>query len=130
NEKVMCALGKGLAASGVLNPDGVEMAKLALRRFISMGHNMEVSDLYVMATAAVRDAKDGASFARYLEDTYDIEVDIISGKKEAKLGAYGVCSSMYKPKGITADLGGGSMELVWVDDGHIADHTSLPLGSL
>ena len=130
NEKVMCALGKGLAATGALNPEGVEMAKNALKRFLAMGRNMEITSLYVMATAAVRDAKDGEAFAHYLEETYDIVVDIISGKKEARLGAYGVCSSMYRPEGVTGDLGGGSIELVKVEDGHIADHASLPLGSL
>ncbi len=130
NEKVMCALGKGLAASGVLNPDGVEMAKDTLRRFLAMGRNMEITSLYVMATAAVRDAKDGESFVKYIEKTYDIDVDVISGKKEARLGAYGVCSSMYKPEGITGDLGGGSLELVWLEDGKIEDHTSILLGSL
>ena len=130
NEKVMCALGKGLASSGVLNPEGVELGKQALRRFNALGRNMEISSLYVMATAAVRDAKDGAAFASYLEDTYSIDVDIISGKKEAKLGAYGVCASMYKPHGITGDLGGGSLEMVKVENGQIGDHASLLLGSL
>ena len=130
NEKVMCELGKGLASSGMLNPDGVELAKQSLRRFLGLGRNMEIASLYVMATAAIRDAKDGESFANFLEETYDINVDIISGKKEAKLGAYGVCASMYKPQGITGDLGGGSLELVKVADGHTVDHTSLLLGSL
>ena len=130
NEKVMCALGKGLSTSGVLNPEGVELARHALRRFLAMGRNMEITSLYVMGTAAMRDARDGEGFARYLEHTYDIDVDIISGQKEARLGAYGVCSSMYRPRGITGDLGGGSMELVKVEDGHIEDHTSVALGSL
>ena len=130
NEKVMCELGKGLASTGVLNPGGVELAKDALKRFLALGRNMEITSLHVMATAAIRDAKDGASFAQFLEKTYDINVDIISGKKEAKLGAYGVCASMYKPQGITGDLGGGSLELVKVEDGQTIDHTSLLLGSL
>jgi exopolyphosphatase / guanosine-5'-triphosphate,3'-diphosphate pyrophosphatase len=130
NEKVMCALGKNLATTGVLSPEGVTMAKQALRRFLALGRNMEITSLYVMATAAVRDAKDGQEFTRYLEDTYDISIDVISGKKEAKLGAYGVCASMYRPQGITGDLGGGSLELVKVDDGQIEDHTSVLLGSL
>ena len=130
NEKVMCALGKGLANTGMLNPQGVEMAQDALRRFLALGRNMEITSLYVMATAAVRDAKDGPSFASYLEKTYDINVDIIPGKKEAKLGAYGVCASMYRPQGITGDLGGGSLELVKLEEGHIADHASILLGSL
>ena len=130
NEKVMCALGKGLATTGLLNPEGVDLAKDALRRFLALGRNMEISSLYIMATAAIRDATDGAAFARHLEDTYDIEVDIISGKKEATLGAYGVCASMYKPQGITGDLGGGSLELVKVENGQTLDHASLLLGSL
>jgi exopolyphosphatase/guanosine-5'-triphosphate,3'-diphosphate pyrophosphatase len=130
NEKVMCGLGKGLAATGVLNPEGVVSAKAALTRFLAMGHNMEINSLHIMATAAVRDASDGGQFVRFLEKEHGIKIDVISGETEAKLGAYGVCSSMYKPGGITGDLGGGSLELVEVKDGDICDHVSLPLGSL
>jgi len=130
NEKAMCALGKGLASSGVLNPEGVEMAKETLRRLLAMGRNMEITSLYVVATAAIRDAKDGPDFAKYLEETYDIEIDTISGDKEAKLGAHGVCSGIHKPEGITGDLGGGSLELVWIEKGQLKHQTSLLLGSL
>jgi len=130
NEKVMCGLGKGLAASGVLNPEGVVQAKAALTRFLAMGRNMEIKSLYVMATAAVRDASDGGEFVRYLEREHNIKIDVISGETEARLGAYGVCSSMYRPRGITGDLGGGSLELVFVNDGEIGGHTSVALGSL
>lgn len=130
NEKVMCALGKGLAVTGVLNPEGVHMAKDALKRFLALGRNMEITSLYIMATAAVRDAKDGLTFAKYLEETYDIKVDIISGQQEAKLGAHGVCASVHNTQGITGDLGGGSLELVRVNNGVIEDHNSVLLGSL
>jgi exopolyphosphatase/guanosine-5'-triphosphate,3'-diphosphate pyrophosphatase len=106
------------------------MAKDAIRRFLALGRNMEITSLYIMATAAVRDAKDGRTFTRYLEDTYDIKVDIISGEQEASLGAHGVCASTHNPQGITGDLGGGSLELVKVNNGHIEDHTSVLLGSL
>src|SRR5690242_17519579 len=75
NEKVMCALGKGLAVSGVLNPDGVELAKGALKRFLAMSRNMEVASLHIMATAAIRDASNGKVFAEYLEEEFDIDID-------------------------------------------------------
>ncbi len=130
NEKVLCALGKGLASSGVLNPEGVVMGKEALRRFVAMGRNMQITELHVMATAAIRDAKDGRDFTDWLEKNYNVKADIISGDEEAKLGAFAVCSSIYKPRGITADLGGGSLELVRVDNGEIHGHNSMPLGSL
>ncbi len=130
NEKVLCALGKGLATSGLLNPDGVIMGKDALRRFIAMGRNMGIAELHIIATAAIRDAKDGKDFTDWLEQTHHVTAVVISGEEEAKLGAYAVCSSIYKPHGISADLGGGSLELVRVNDGEIDGHTSLPLGSL
>ena len=82
NEKVMCGLGKGLAASGVLNPEGVEQAKGALTRFLAMGRNMEIETLYIMATAAVRDASDGKAFVSYLEKKHGIKIDVISGEHE------------------------------------------------
>lgn len=130
NEKVMCALGKGLATTGMLNPDGKELARSAMRRFVAMARHMDIASLYVMATAAIRDAKDGAHFAAELETSYQISIDIISGEREAMLGAYGICSSIYQPSGISGDLGGGSMELVHFDKGHIGERVSVPLGSL
>lgn len=130
NEKVMCALGKGLATSGVLNPDGVEMGKIALRRFIAMARNMQISALHVMATAAVRDAKDGGKFTKWIEENHNVKVDVISGDEEARLGAFAICSTIYRPSGITADLGGGSLELVRLDDEKTLNHNSLLLGSL
>ncbi|MEZ5691110.1 MAG: Ppx/GppA family phosphatase [Rickettsiales bacterium] len=130
NEKVLCALGKGLSITGKLNPEGVDMAKDSLHRFITLGRNMRIVTLYIVATAAVRDASDGAEFVSWLESEYNVKVDIISGKEEAKLGAFAVCSSIHKPEGVIADLGGGSLELVGVTGDVSEKHISLPLGSL
>ncbi len=130
NEKVMCGLGKGLAGSGKLNAEGVAQAKIALARFLALGKNMEIQELSVMATAAVRDASDGSEFVNFLQNKHNIKIDVISGAREARLGAYGVCSSIHNPAGITGDLGGGSLELVAVNNGEITKHASLPLGAL
>ncbi len=130
NEKVMCQLGKGLASSGKLNPEGAIMARQAVKRYLALARNMEVTSVHVMATAAVRDATDGRAFAESLTREHGMEVDIISGEKEARLGAYGICSSVHEPSGITGDLGGGSMELVRLEHGELGEHTTLPIGPL
>jgi len=62
NEKVLCGLGRGLAASGNLAPEGVGMAIANLARFKSLVTAMEVKQVEVVATAAVRDARNGAAF--------------------------------------------------------------------
>lgn len=130
NEKVVCQLGKGLASSGMLNPEGVVMAEAAITRFLGMARLMEVTELHVIATAAVRDAKDGAEFMARIERKHNITVSLITGAHEARLGAYGIAASVHEPKGICGDLGGGSMELVALSDGAIDKQMTLPLGVL
>lgn len=130
NEKAVCSLGKGLASSGVLNPEGVVLAREAVKRFLAMARNMDVTELQIIATAAVRDARDGPAFAEELEREHHIDVVTLSGRKEAKLGAYGVLSSIHHPKGITGDLGGGSMEFVLLNNTHILEQVTLPIGPL
>ena len=56
NEKVLCGLARGLDATGRLNPEGVEMALANIDRFTTLAHNMKVTSLDLLATAAVRDA--------------------------------------------------------------------------
>lgn len=130
NEKYMCALGKGLGRTGRLNPDGVLLAASAMDRFMLMARRLNVISLDVLATAAVRDAEDGRSFVEALEAKHRIHIKVISGEEEAIYGAQGALASIHAPLGITADLGGGSLELASVSPGHVGDHVTTALGSL
>lgn len=130
NEKYMCALGKGLARTGRLNPAGVDEAYRAIARFMLMARRLEVASLDILATAAVRDAENGPEFVARLEAEHHINVQVISGDHEAKLAAQGVLASIHDPLGISADLGGGSMELATVERTRIGHTASCHLGSL
>src|SRR5947207_8002273 len=57
NEKVMCALGRGIAVTGRLNPAGVELAFANLQRFVALARALAVDHLAIIATAAVREAR-------------------------------------------------------------------------
>lgn len=130
NEKYMCALGKGLARSKRLNPAGVEEAYGAIARFLVMARRLEVASLDILATAAVRDAENGAEFVATLEARHGIQVKVISGEREADLAASGILASIHEPMGISADLGGGSMELATIERTRITQRVSCHLGSL
>jgi exopolyphosphatase / guanosine-5'-triphosphate,3'-diphosphate pyrophosphatase len=138
NEKVMCGLGRGIASTGRLNPEGVTQALVNLRRFVAFARAIAVDHLAVLATAAVRDASDGEAFAAEVERQCRVQVKIIDGAEEARLSAAGVLAGIPDADGIVADLGGGSVELVRVgpgtlssgDTGHIGEGVSLPLGPL
>jgi exopolyphosphatase / guanosine-5'-triphosphate,3'-diphosphate pyrophosphatase len=130
NEKVICALGKGLEKSGQLNSEGVGMAFDTVARFVKIAHSLGVERIDTLATAAVRDAEDGAAFAKALEKRCDIKVQILTGKQEARRSALGVLCGIPDADGVVADLGGGSLELVKIGGGEMSEHTTLPLGLL
>lgn len=130
NEKSMCELAKGLSKTGRLHPEGRVMAETALMRFVAMARVMEVAQLHVLATAAVRDAADGAEFIAQMEALFEITITKVSGDREAQLGALAILSSVHAPDGITGDLGGGSLEMVALKNGVIADHVTAPVGIL
>lgn len=130
NEKAPCELGRGLSQSGHLNPDGVVRALRSLARFIRLAGAMGVASLNVVATAAVREAEDGAEFAAKVEDMFGLTVEVLSGAEEARLAALGLLSGVPGADGLLGDLGGGSLDLVTLDDGVFGDYATLPLGHL
>jgi exopolyphosphatase/guanosine-5'-triphosphate,3'-diphosphate pyrophosphatase len=132
NEKVMCGLGRGIARTGRLNRDGVELAYANLQRFVALARALEVDHLMAIATAAVREASDGHQFAAEIERRCGIPVRIVDGAEEARLSAAGVLAGIPGADGVVGDLGGGSVELVRINGGGdgIGDGISLPLGPL
>ncbi len=130
NEKVLCGLARGLDATGRLNPEGVEMALANIDRFTTLAHNMKVTSLDLLATAAVRDAADGADFMRALASRPGIKPHIVSGQDEARFSGYGVICGMPDANGVMGDLGGGSLELVGVGNGRLGNSSTLPVGPL
>jgi exopolyphosphatase / guanosine-5'-triphosphate,3'-diphosphate pyrophosphatase len=130
NEKVMCGLGKGVGDTGALDEAAMAQATRALARYAQLIRDMGVRDVRAVATAAVRDASNGPSFIRDTEARTGLSIHIIAGDEEARLSALGVVSAIPEASGIVADLGGGSLELVRVAHGRLAERISLPIGPL
>ena len=130
NEKASCGLGREVATTGRLNPDAVEKALTTLRRFRVLCDRMGVGKLYVLATAAARDASNGPEFIRACGEICRTQVELLSGKREAQLSAFGVVSGVYRADGVVGDLGGGSLELADLQDQKIGSGVTFPLGVL
>jgi exopolyphosphatase/guanosine-5'-triphosphate,3'-diphosphate pyrophosphatase len=130
NEKTLAGLGREVQTKGVLVPDAVEKALGALKRFRALCDIMRVEHLLVVATAACRDARNGKAFIAEAERICRVKIDLISGKREARLTALGVVSGFHQPDGIVGDLGGGSLELADVHGARIGTGVTLPLGGL
>ena len=130
NEKVLCGLGRGVAATGRLEGDGVARALEALARFRALSTQLGAGRPWVVATAAVRDAENGAAFVTEIEKVCGAKVMLLSGNREAELAAMGIQSGFHRPDGIAGDLGGGSLELVDIAEERMLASTTLPLGGL
>lgn len=132
NEKVLCGLGRDIAATGKLHPEGRASALEALSRFrvIFEKSGITSADLECFATAAVREASDGAGFITEAKEILGHDVRVLEGKEESLLAAQGVLSGIPDLAGWVADLGGGSLELAEVGGGEISSAVSHPFGPL
>ena len=130
NEKVLCGLGRDLEATGRLDETGKVRALLTLRRFAGLIGSMAIEHPIAVATAAVRDAADGTAFLETVQRETGLAVRMLSGPDEARISALGVLSAAPEARGLMGDLGGGSLELVHIDEGGIGEGSTLPLGVL
>jgi exopolyphosphatase/guanosine-5'-triphosphate,3'-diphosphate pyrophosphatase len=129
NEKVMAGLGRGLDATGGLSREAQARALTAMSRFRLLVDRMGVVRTRVFATAAVREASNGAAFLDQVR-RLGFEPRILSGEEEGRLAGLGVLSGIPDADGVIGDLGGGSLELADVAHGTVRRCVSLPLGVL
>ena len=113
----------------MLPSDARVKALAALNRFKLLLDHMKVKRTQVVATAAVRDAADGAEFMREVEKI-GFTCEVLTAEEEAQLAGEGVISGIPEADGIVGDLGGGSLELVRVAAGRASGGLSVPLGVL
>lgn len=129
NEKSLCGLGRDMTTEGALNPDSMALALATLRRFKRILREHGDPPARAVATAAVREARNGADFVREIERT-GFAVEVIPGAEEARLAALGVVSFEPGATGLVGDLGGGSLELTGLAAGEIGERVSLSIGPL
>ncbi len=128
NEKVLAGLGRDLAHTGRLAPDGVTAALGALRRFRAVLDGLRPDEVFTAATAAVRDASDRLDFIGRVRGETGFRLRVLSGEDEARLAALGVAAGAPGSSGVVGDLGGSSLELTRLDAGVPGDGVTLPLG--
>ena len=129
--KEMVRLGRSAFTTGHLTPEAMHLATSTLTTFGRLARARHVERLRIVATSAVREARNGAAFVRRLRRQTELPVRVISGAEEARLiyraarYALGLDGGPY----LLVDVGGGSVELVLVQDGRALWLRSLPLGA-
>src|SRR4051812_38408689 len=128
--KEMVRLGRGAFSTGRLAPETMDLAARAVKNFWRLARARRVERLRAVATSAVREARNGASFVRRLRRETGLAVRVISGPEEARLIFRAARHALGLEGGphLLVDVGGGSVELVLVRDGRPLWLRSVPLG--
>jgi len=125
-------VGEGLEASGKL---GKEPMKRALEAADVFSHfcramGIESQDIEPVATSAIRDAANQATFLSCVKRDSGLDVRVLAKEEEAYYGYLAAVNSTTLADGVVLDLGGGSLQLVEVNSRHPGRLGSWPLGAV
>ena len=133
-EKVSARLGSGVDETGEIEEERIFVAAEAIRLFSRLAALNGAGAPSILATSAVRDAKNGPTLVEEVRREAGLEVRLVSGEEEARLGFRGALSALSGfPRdrwALVVDLGGGSAQLILGDvEKGPERQVSLPLGS-
>src|SRR5438874_1386257 len=131
-DREVTRLGESVFRSGFLSPEAMENTIKVLRRFHRTVQREGADVVRVVATSALRDARNSRAFLEWVRSATGWKVEIISGLEEARLIHLGLVSSLRVNVSpiLMIDLGSGSCELTISSKNHIRDTISLPLGAV
>ena len=131
-DREVTRLGKSVFKNGILTPSAMARTVAVLQRFHKAVQKKGAETVRVVATSALRDARNGNAFIEWVRAATGWKVEIISGLEEGRLIHLGLLSNMRLGRSpvLMADLGGGSCELTLSAAGHILYTISLPLGAV
>jgi exopolyphosphatase / guanosine-5'-triphosphate,3'-diphosphate pyrophosphatase len=132
SDREVTRLGEGVFRDGMVNEAAIQQTCAVLDRMAALHRKLEVSGVRAVATSAIRDAANPSEFLARASQAAGTEVEIISGREEARLIHLGVQTSWPQPgkRVLVIDVGGGSAEIVASDDGQITEAFSRPLGAV
>ncbi|QGU00520.1 Exopolyphosphatase [Candidatus Syntrophocurvum alkaliphilum] len=122
-------IGEGLSKSSNLSPDAINRTISCLNDFKKTIENHKAQSFRVIATNAVREAKNQEDFLLKVKEQCGLEIDVISSDEEAKLSYLGVEKGLkFEQLPVLVDLGGGSTEFIF--NGEYSYVNSIPIGAV
>ena len=121
-------LGEGTAFSLCLKEEAIERTARAVSAFAERAKQEGAEDVFAYATEAVRSAENKEVFLARVRQLSGLEVEVLSGDTEAKLGLFGALGD--SGDGGMIDVGGASTEVSFRKSGDLVFSVSIPLGAV
>ena len=132
SDREVTRLGESVFRFGAVNEEAMKNTCSVLARMSDLYRRLDVVGVRAVATSAIRDTRNQREFLARASDAARAPVEIISGREEARLIHLGVESSWPQSdkRVIIIDIGGGSVEIIAAEDGHLREGYSKPLGAV
>ncbi len=116
---VITRLGGGQGASGALTSEAMERTLDVLMRFAEKARELGATAIWAAGTSAVREASNRNAFVTLVRERAGLELEVVDGEREARLDALGALAELGDEvrDGLLVDIGGGSTELVRIENG-------------
>ena len=128
----MTRIGEGVNETGMLSEDGMRRSVEALVDFNQKAKAWGAKHIFALATSAVRDAGNRQVFLNRVKEACGLEIEVISGEHEARIGYLGVLAGLegVEDNILVIDVGGGSTELIVGDASGIKFAHSANVGAV
>ncbi len=120
----------GMGDEGVLQPEPIERALRTAAVYSSFLEASGVERVEAVATSAIRDAANRDDLLSRIRERTGLEVRVISGAEEAWYGYLAIANSTTVTDGFGIDVGGGSVQLMRIEDRRLAEAESVRLGAV
>ncbi len=124
-ENVITRIAEGQGEDSMLKDTAIERTALAVSFYANKAKTLGADKILIFATAAVRKAKNKFKFLDRVKELCGINVDVVSGEKEADIGFLGATGGI---DGGVIDIGGASSEIIVKKGGKLLYSKSLNVG--
>lgn len=124
-------IGQGVDENGFITREAMDRNINALKEYRDICVEYGCEKIYCMGTSALRDSKNRSEFIKRAYDEASIDVNVVDGEVEAKLGFSGVARGIdIEGDILVIDIGGGSTEFIFGNKDGIKKNVSINIGAL
>jgi exopolyphosphatase/guanosine-5'-triphosphate,3'-diphosphate pyrophosphatase len=131
-EREVTQIGRGSFVAGRLQRPAIRATLDAISRMVKLARRRDVDRILCVATAAVREARNGGQFLQAAREACGITPRVIPAEEEGRLIFLAVRASVAlgAEPSMVLDIGGGSMQMIVGDKDALRLVVSAPLGAL
>ena len=120
----------GMSSSGAIKASRLQRAVQTAVVFSSFCRHSGIDDIRAVATSAIRDATNQTELLDGMRDHADLDIQVLSTEDETRYGYLAIANTTTMTDGWALDMGGGSLQLMRIEDRQLRDSGSWPLGAV